>query len=228
MIQKLPLFRKHPIFNCLSKKEKDLLIEDTEHGKLEPNEYFYKDDNKLKHIYFVTSGASLVGRNLGETNETIFQLNMTPVFLGLESLLFKQGNHQYSKALSTVRYIKFNKTLFRYFLYQNAKFHDAVRKQLGEEFSALETKYLRLHANIKLHDRLKLLLEELHSKNLSLPIQSERISLHITHLEIAKYLQGSRQSVSLNLARMRDEGLIDYNRNWMKVIDLNGLIKWEP
>ena len=134
----------------------------------------------------------MVGRNLGETNETIFQLNMTPVFLGLESLLFKKGNHQYSKALSTVRYIKFNKTLFRYLLYQNAKFHDAVRKQLGEEFSALETKYLRLHSNLKFHDRLKLFLEELHFKNLSLPIQTERISIHITHLEIAKYL-GNKQ-----------------------------------
>ena len=78
-----------------------------------------------------------------------------------------------------------------------------------------------------LHDRLKLFLEEIHSKNLNQTLPKKRIDLHITHLEIAKLLQGSRQSVSLNLAKMRDEKIIDYDRNWMKIIDLKALRKWE-
>lgn len=228
MIQKVPLFKKHPIFNCLSKNEKELLLEDTEQGKLEARDYLYEDDNRLKYIYFIMSGSVLVGKNLGKANEIIFQLSMDSVFLGLPSLILKEGNHQYAKALSTVRYIKFNKTIFRNLLYHNSKFHSAVLKQLGRNFFELETKYLRLHANLKFHDRLKLFLEEIHFKNLSRPIQTDRIELCVTHLEIAKYLQGSRQSVSFNLAKMRDRGIIDYSRNWIKVIDLKGLRIWEP
>ena len=228
MNQKISLFKKHPIFNCLSNNEKELLVEDTEQGKVQARNYLYKDDNRLKSVYFITSGSILVGKNLGKVNETILQLSMDSVFLGLSSLILKEGNHQYAKALSTVRFIKFNKTVFRYFLHHNSEFHSEVRKYLGRDYFELETRYLRLHGNIKFHNRLKLFLEELHFKNLNRPIQTDRIELYITHLEIAKYLQGSRQSVSLNLARMRDEGLINYNRNWMKVIDLKGIRAWEP
>lgn len=228
MTQKVPLFKKHPIFSCLSKTEKDLLMEDTEQGRLEPRAYFYQNDKSLRHIYFIISGSYLIGKNLGKAQETILQLSMDSNFLGVHSLIFGQGNYQFAKALSSVRYLKFNKTVFKYILHQNSKFHDLIRKQLGKEFAELETKYLRLHTNTKLHDRLKLFLEELHRKNNKRAIERNRIDLHITHLEIAKYLQGSRQSVSLNLAKMRDEGIIDYSRNWLKVIDLRGLRKWEP
>jgi len=228
MIQKVSLLAKHPIFNCLSRTEKDMLLEGTKQGRLEPRTYFYQNDKSLRHIYFIISGSYLVGKNLGKAQETILQLSMDSNFLGVHSLIFGQGNYQFAKALSSVRYLKFNKTVFKYILYQNSKFHDLIRKQLGKEFAALEIKYMLLHANVKFHDRLKLFLEEIHFKNLSRPIQTDRIELRITHLEIAKYLQGSRQSVSFNLAKIRDKGIIDYSRNWIKVIDLKGLRIWEP
>lgn len=204
-----------------------MLLEGTKQGRLEPRTYFYQNDKSLRHIYFIISGSYLVGKNLGKAQEIILQLSMDSNFWGVHSLIFGQGNYQFAKALSSVRYLKFNKTVFKYILHQNCKFHDLIREQLGKEFTELEIKYMRLHANVKFHDRLKLFLEELHYKNQSLAIERKRIDLHITHLEIAKYLQGSRQSVSLNLAKMRNEGIIDYNRNWMKVLDLKKLRSWE-
>lgn len=227
MNQKVSLFKKHPIFNCLSKTEKDLLLEDTEQGKLTARKYLYKDDNKLRYVYYIISGSVLVGKNLGKVNETIFQLSMQSTFLGLPSLILKEGNHQFAKALTNVRYIKINKTIFRYFLHHNAQFHQAIREQLAQDYLVLENKYLNLHGNLKFHDRLKLFLEEIHYKNLNRPIQTDRIELFITHLEIATYLQGSRQSVTMNFLKMRDKGIIDYGRNWIQVIDLNSLRKWE-
>lgn len=227
MNRRLPLLTEHPIFQCLNRTEMVLLLENIITGRTEPRKYIYKDDNRLNQIFFVESGSVLVGKNLGKANEMIFQLSMNPTLLGLPSLILGAGNHQFAKAVSPLRYISCNKTIFKRLVLTNPKFHYAIQKQLGHDYFELEEKHKKLHCNLKLHNRLKLFLEEIHIKNLNQTLPKKRIDLHITHLEIAKLLQGSRQSVSLNLAKMRDEKIIDYDRNWMKIIDLKALRKWE-
>ena len=47
------------------------------------------------------------------------------------------------------------------------------------------------------------------------------VNIQITHMELSKYLQCSRQSITTLLSKLRQAGYIDYDRTFIKIIDLN-------
>lgn len=218
---------EHPLLSSLNKEEKELLLNNMQDGSHPPKEYLYKDDGKMENIYFIKKGTVLVGNNLGKLNEFTFQLSMQPLFLGLESLVLKEGNQQFAKTLSHVDFITISKNVFIYLLQTNVSFHYTIQEQLARSYRYLESKYHILRSNTNYIHRLKTFLEDLHNENLKKINQSERITLCITHMEISKYLQCSRQSVSTSLAQLRKEGIINYGRNEIYIKDLSRLRDWE-
>jgi len=216
----------HQLFSSLNEQQKIILEYSIEIGYLLPRKYLFKNDKRLKHIYFIKQGKLLVGKNLGLRNESISFLGMKPMFIGLESLMLP-ANNKFVKTLSHVHYARIDAKLFLQLLMESNGFHNVVRKQIAERLNEMDEKYVRRHSNVKLLDRLKFFFAEILEKNKGRSRDENRIEIHITHFEIGQYLQCSRQSVSHFMSNIRKEGIIDYDRNWIRINDLQKLLKWE-
>jgi len=216
----------HHLFGTLSKEEKNLFENDLKKVSSPAGECFFMDNKNLDHIYFIEQGSILVGRNYGNQNKYATHLYMQPMFLGIESLLIS-SNDEFAKSLTNIYYARINSTLFLDVLKKNVHFHDTIRKQIAYRLDCLEMKYNLLHGNVNFTDRLKHFFIELAELNDSKSNDEILINLHFTHFEIAQYLHSSRQSISSGLSKMRKKGMIDYGRNWMKIIDLEKLKCWD-
>jgi len=216
---------EHPLFNHLTVVEKKLLLDNMSHESALPKEFLYKDDCRIKHIYFISKGTIILGKNLGRSNEFTHQLTMKPLFLGIESLILMNGNHQFAKTATKVSYSKISKELFYKILLSNPQFHQTIREQLIDSLCNFEKKYSILHSKTEIPERIKLFLLELIITGNQTSNHSQKIILHMTHLEISKYLQCARQSVSLYLSKLKAEGIINYGRNYFEVLDIEKLKK---
>lgn len=216
----------HQLFSSLNERQKHLLEKNIVNGRKLPRSYLFEDDKKLKHIYFIQRGTIMMGNNLDLRHENLTFLNMKPRFVGLESLLVS-ANNEFVRTLSNVYYSKINFRLFYQILSENNTFHDIIREQIAERFKEMDEKYAQLHSNTKIRDRLKLFLIEILEKNRIIKSNENTIELSITHFEIGKYLQCSRQSVSTFMSDIRKEGIIDYDRNWIRINSVQKLIDWE-
>lgn len=216
----------HFLFDTLSQEEKKLLESDIEHGSTLPKEFLYETDKRLKHVYFIRKGAVLVGRNRGENNEYATQLLMEAHFLGVESLLLSKNN-EFAKTLSDVYYSKIGFDVFLYLLRTNVNFHNAVRDQMANRLQRLEDKYNLLHGNVNFIDRLKYFFVDLVKAGEPNKRNEVTVNIQITHMELSKYLQCSRQSITTILSKLRHAGYIDYDRKFIKIIDLKRIIDWK-
>lgn len=197
-----------------------------EHGSIPPRSYLFENDKNLRHIYFISEGTIVMGNNLGEPYEHLTFLSMKPIFVGVESLLIS-ANGEFAKALSKVYYTKIDFELFYQILCENNDFHTIIRKQIAERFHEMDDKYAQLHSNVTIQNRLKFFLIEISEKNRIIGTGNNTVNLNMTHFEIAQYAQCSRQAVSTLLNKVRENGIIDYDRNWIRINDFQKLLKWD-
>ncbi len=216
----------HQLFSSLNERQKCLLENNMEHGSIPPRSYLFENDKNLRHIYFISEGTIVMGNNLGEPHENLTFLSMKPIFVGVESLLIS-ANGEFAKALSKVYYTKIDFELFYQILCENNDFHTIIRKQIAERFNEMDDKYAQLHSDVKILDRFKFFLIEIFEKNKIKGTKKNTVELYITHFEIAQYLQCTRQSVSTLMSKFREEAVIDYDRNWIRINDFQKLLEWD-
>lgn len=222
---------EHQLFKTLTFVEKKLIQANMENGSILPREYLFQHDRKLEYIYFIRKGLVLEGRNKGKQNEHIAFLHGNPIFLGTETLLFSADN-SFFKALSDVYYSKIDIDLFYQVLIKNNDFHDTVRKQITGKLVQLEEKFNRLYCNVKYRkvtfsERFKYFLIELINLSRVVIKVPFTINIHITHMEIAQYISSTRQFVTFNMNKMRGDGIIEYSRSKIIILDYNRLLSWE-
>ena len=98
---------------------------------------------------------------------------------------------------------------------------------MAERVNEMDDKYVQLHSKVKILNRLKFFLIEIMEKNKIIATNKNTVDLCMTHFEIAQYAQCSRESVTTFMNKIREESIINYDRNWIRINDLQKLLEWD-
>lgn len=213
---------KSPLF-------RDILIEDLGHlliclgstkKSFNKDEYIFSVGDEINHIYIVLEGGVELSKTDLTGNKNIV------AFLG-PSALFAEGvvcTSRRSAPVSAKALEKLTVALIPYeriieTCHKSCGFHNILIRNmmllLGEKNYTLNHKIDLLMIKGMREKLVTYLLYESKKQN------SLSFSIPLNRNEMADYLNVSRPSMSRELARMKDEGLIDYYKYSFKILDLN-------
>lgn len=189
---------------------------------LEEGEYAFHLGDDISYIYIVLEGTMEIAK------ETLSGGRNIVAFLG-ESQLFGEGVVCTTKRLAPVSAKATTKTLLLLIPYEkilktcghSCSFHHQLIRNmmllLGEKNYVLNHKIdLLMLKGMREKLATYLLYESQKHTTLS-------FNIPLSRNELADYLNVSRPSMSRELGRMKDEGLIDYYKNTFKILNLEGL-----
>lgn len=213
-----------PLFKGVQPEElKDLLgCLNVSFKALDEGEYAFHLGDDISYVYIVLEGAMEIAKETLNGNRNIV------AFLG-ESQLFGEGVVCTTKRLAPVSAKATAKTLLILIPYEkilktcghSCNFHHQLIRNM---MLLLGEKNYMLNHKIDLL-MLKGMREKLATYLLNESNRQASLSFNIplSRNELADYLNVSRPSMSRELGRMRDEGLIDYYKNTFKILNLNAL-----
>jgi CRP-like cAMP-binding protein len=183
-------------------------------------EIIYDAGEKLKHLYYISSGIAKVCFRGDSNNEQITHLAVAGEYLGYDNIINNLRCCTYSEALGeTTLHLIPHKT-FLHLLWGNKLLLELFYLALACDTIA-KTKKLSDFAYKPLRGRLSdalLLLEKKYSKY-------DDGFIALSKAELANYIGSGRESTSRMLSEFRNENIIASNGNSIEIINRPKLIK---
>lgn len=221
------LLRENPIFGGLNAYQIQSLLPCITHKIIsyQANHCIYHKGDAVRHLGIVLHGHLVVCNHTPEGDRVIVANIEENDFFG-EAIIFATGgsvpNDVYAKEESTVIYLTsdfFLRTCGDDCQLQNA--HTVVMKNM---LGILSDRAMLLHRKISyltapdLKTKIAMYLSDLHDKNGSLTFQTP-----LNRDELAEFLAVARPSLSREFANLKTDGIIDYYRSSIKILDLERL-----
>src|SRR3989338_5325760 len=190
--------------------------------QLKKGTIFISPDQKIKGVYFLIKGTVrvfLISKNGVEITVNIFK---SPSFFPMNWALNNNQNRHFYDCLSNCDLYLSPKKEFNVFFKSN---HDLVLDLLERIYQGLEWYMLRIESLIG---------GDAHSKLLShLLIQAKRsnqdlervIKLRLSHTYLATETGLSRETVTREMKKLKDRGIINYQGNTLLIFNLSVLEK---
>ena len=181
-----------------------------------------------KYVYLLKEGFVKIAVTNEEGKEVIKYLVKPGDLFGEIALLgMPESNEDYAMALeNSVVYFADVEQVKRW-MHEYAELRINIYKQLGERIRKAEDRFLSFIFK-DAHARISSFLSELASEFGKLTKEGYEIKNFLTHDDIAKLTDTSRQTVSSTLNELRDQNLIEYNNEVIQIPFSSKLYKNKP
>lgn len=183
------------------------------------NDFIYKDDEKMDHLGIVLSGVVCCAAFKSNGDRCIIEI-LEPGKIFGQILLFmdtprSSSGHWYAKSNCTIMYIEYS--------WFNG------RRQLGPEYSQIKYNIMTSACNrgYEFYENLKFFRTRTVREKISIFLyqqmcenKSSTFMLPYNRNELSDFLNIPRPSLSRELACMKNEGLIDYYKSTIKMLDI--------
>ena len=211
---------------CLPRglEKQDLLLLEQVVRRTRPlhnGDYLFRTGDQFEYIYALKSGSVKLVFNDSEGNDQIIGFYFPGEILGLDAI-DKKEHICTAQALETSSYCAFPFSRLTEFCQHIPALQNQMFRLMSRELTTDHE--LLLTINMKNADvRLATFLVTLSSRFQRLGYSATAFRLSMTRKEIANYLGLTVETVSRNLSRFQQDGLISVNRKLLEINDLDAL-----
>lgn len=212
-----------PLFVGMNREEIEHYVQDSRsrvtHYK--KDEMIFLQDDVPNYMMILMSGKVAVCSDSSAGKRSIIALIENPGELFGEVFLFL--NHReyehYAQAMSDTTVLQIPKNYFFQMGDQTSSYQEKIIANMLQIF-AQKTYYLNQRLNILSCGSLRQKLARIILKNAH---KKEKVQLNMNREELADFLNAARPSLSRELMKMQDEGLIAIDRQEIKILDMEAL-----
>jgi CRP-like cAMP-binding protein len=223
------LVRNHAFFCCFSTELFESLISKAKFINVMSNSLVYREGERSNKFYYVLKGSVKTYRTTQDGDEHLIDIIRSGNILA-ESEIFDQGNqyHNFAEALKYTEMIGFSIDAFRELVANNTQ----SAHNLLMYFSKILKKKnydLEVMINCPAKQRVLIYIRELVDENiLTNQVKNKKIEINLTmpKCQLAARLAMKPETLSRVLSDLRQEGLIDVDRQRVVIENMSKLIDY--
>lgn len=220
---KLNYLRGLALFTNLPDKQLESIVHVVKIRQLSPGEIINYGSGQFSKIYFVVSGKIKLTELKGVDGELVKDILTEGEVFGDLQLEGDPRNYEYAEAITGSTIVcQLNSGDFIMLLQSHPEIGIFYAKKVSLKLKRLEDR----HSDLMLYDvrsRLMRFMKNWASVEGSKIGDKIILENYLTHSDIASMISTSRQTVSILFKKMKDSGLLHYNR---KLIQLNDPANW--
>lgn len=217
------ILKKSPLFANMNDSdiENSLRCSKSDIATYNKDEMIFYAEDKPKKLFILIEGSVSICRDSADGKRNIITtINQEGDLFG-EVFLFinKQEYDNYAIAVSDAKVLQMPKEFLYNRCNKNCTFHTLLTSNMLS-ILAQKAYYLNQKLNILSSHTLRQKISKLLLKNTS---KDDSVTLKMNREELADYLNVARPSLSRELMKMQEDGLISIDKNKIKIIDLDEL-----
>lgn len=211
----------YEVFNMLSESQKVIIEVNAIIKSAQYQEIIYIS---TQFVYFLLKGKVMLGKSLNQHNEMVTGIISPSNFLSVSTIFNTSSNSEYAQALTEVSYLRIDLAIIKKLMNTNFRFSRAITCQVYKHLQRIENRIETLHLNVD--SRVCRFLIEL-AEEFGEPVGSDiMIKIRLTHNEMARFINGSRQSVCQVMNELRRNDAIYYERKKILIRSIEQLSEW--
>ena len=216
------MVRRVPIFRDFSDGEAAAVCSTVTDQQYARHEFIVRENDPGDRFFFIANGSVAVCRTLGDGRETILSILKEGEFFGEMSMFDSSLRSASIKTLTDVEVGSISRDDFLDMLDRNPRVGRLLARALSERLRAANTLVATTAAQ-DARSRVAALLINLCERFGEPAENGIRITLRLTHEEMAHMIGTSRETVNRTLNRFWDDRMVDRRGARLIVVDLEGL-----
>lgn len=184
----------------------------------------YKQGDFYPYIAVIEKGKVKLTTTTANGKEVLIDLRETGEFVGHDLVSQSNSSLETAKSLTRLVVCRVHVQEFRSLLATDSVIAQKVIKILATRERRLKRK-LELTNGATVEARLAYAIQQLSDKFDELCEHGYGQHIRVTHQELADMVGASRPTVSLILNKLRQTGILNYNRNYICVQNLDGIVQ---
>ncbi len=214
--------QNNKLFQDIEKEEieKMLICAKAKEREYEPEEYIFRQEQKPSKLFLLIEGSVMIAKDFASGKRDVLFLVQEGEVFG-EMFLFSDAESYWYDAIAQgkVKLLELPWEFFYHFCKNACRHHQLITRNMLEiqsEKNFVMTKKLHLLSGTTLRERIALWLLEQEAERDMIPLRMKREAL-------ADFLGTTRQSLSRELMKLQQEGLIEAGKNLIKIRNRAGL-----
>lgn len=200
--------------------EKMLICAKAKEREYEPEEYIFRQEQKPSKLFLLIEGNVMIAKDFASGKRDVLFLVREGEVFG-EMFLFSDAESYWYDAIAQgrVKLLELPWEFFYHFCKNACRHHQLITRNMLEiqsEKNFVMTKKLHLLSGTTLRERIALWLLEQEA-------EIDMITLHMKRETLADFLGTTRPSLSRELMRLQQEGLIEAGKNLIRIRNRAGL-----
>jgi CRP/FNR family transcriptional regulator len=222
---KLLLIRNYNLWSHLSDEEYEELNLVHRFMEAKKGEYIYFDPEHLNKLFFIKEGYIRLGFRNDKGEEVVREIIREGEIFGQFTLQRQDMPGEFAQVhKADVSLCAFNISDFEKILARKPLLAIGYSRHVGQRLRQTEYRLMNLlHKDVKV--RLIGFFVQLASSQAVEPGQPVEIENFLTHEEIARMIASSRQTVTSMIGQFEDEGLLVWDRSFIRIPDVKKLQK---
>ena len=202
----------------LSELELDILSENIARTHFLPGEHLFKQNTLSAHIIYIQKGLVKVHMQATDEKDCILKIVTSPAYLGLSTIFGDSINRFSATALEDTTACFIDVSTFKNLIHTNGRFaYEIIADISRDELDIFNRFVSRMHKQIpgRLVGTLLYFTEKVYKK--------DSFELPLTRFELAEFIGASRESVTRQLSIFKDDGIIDFQKNHISILNSESL-----
>ena len=200
--------------------EKMLICSKAKEREYEPEEYIFRQEQKPSKLFLLIEGNVMIAKDFASGKRDVLFLVREGEVFG-EMFLFSDAESYWYDAIAQgrVKLLELPWEFFYHFCKNACRHHQLITRNMLEiqsEKNFVMTKKLHLLSGTTLRERIALWFLEQEA-------EIDMITLHMKRETLADFLGTTRPSLSRELMRLQQEGLIEAGKNLIRIRNRAGL-----
>lgn len=211
--------KRHNIWEILSENNKTLLLDKGEKISIGKNQILYRENDEIKHIYFVVSGFVALFRSNRFGEDKVIFICSSGELLN-EMVVEKERASVAAKTLGQVELLKIPRDEFSAIMDNDFDFVKAVFSSI---FSKTRRLYHQIGNAIGTYPLDKHLATKIWKLARDYGVETSegiKIEFEVTVTLLANMLGAKRESVSRAVSKFKSQGYIIHEKGYLTVVDL--------
>lgn len=216
---------KNSLFRDIDEKEIEemLICAKAREREFETEEYIFRQEQKPSQLFLLLEGSVMIAKDFASGKRDVLFLVEAGEVFG-EMFLFSDTESYWYDAIAqgSVKVLEIPWEFFYHFCQNACRHHQLITRNLLEiqsEKNFFMTKKLHLLSGTTLRERIAIWLLEQEA-------EKETIRLRMKREALADFLGTTRPSLSRELMRLQQEGLIEVGKNRIKIRNRESLEKF--
>jgi CRP/FNR family transcriptional regulator len=215
--------REHSILDDLEISELDSISISKGSRTYERGDVIFYEGDYPSGVHCISQGRVKIYKIGGDGREQIVRLAGRGEMMGYRPLLSGESYGMFAEALEPVQLCHIPKATFLALLSGNQDFTARLMRLLAEELKMVEEKIVsmaRKHVSERVAETLLQFKEVYGMKE-----DNATIDIELTRLEMANFIGSAMESVSRQLSKFSDDGIIDLVGRRIKILDYRALFR---
>ncbi len=236
--EKLLLIRNYNLWSHLSDEEYEELNLVHRYMEARKGEFIYFEPEHLTKLFFIKEGYIRLGYRNDKGEEVVREIIREGEIFGQFTLQRHDMQGEFAQAhKADVSLCAFNISDFEKILSRKPQLAIGYSRHVGQRLRQAENRLMNLlHKDVRVRllgffvqlvtsqagDRINLPLPNQAGDSMSQPVEIENF---LTHEDIARMIASSRQTVTSMIGQFQDDGLLIWDRSFIRIPDVKNLQK---